>query len=196
MVFRSLLDSHPEKSLWRLPKLSQVGTYRSARVALKGATLSENARVRDLFQLGTISGMASRRNNRHRRDLIPGRRCGVALGLRLVAMLREPRRPQLGINSHMNSARGHVDQPGPGLAGRGPFADLKSPLPDVRLAGGGDAVLHAPVDHDGSRVGRMAQGEVFVAAINPDDYGKRACESAWCLCALCGGAVRICPTSS
>jgi len=67
----------------------------------------------------------------------------------------------------MNAVRDHMDQPGPGLAGRGPFTDLKSPLPDVRLAGRRDAVFHAAVDHDWSRVGRMAQGEVFAGAINP-----------------------------
>jgi hypothetical protein len=39
-----------------LPKLNQVGTYRSTRVALKSATLSKNARVSDLFQLGVIEG--------------------------------------------------------------------------------------------------------------------------------------------
>src|SRR5438132_4633326 len=89
-------------------------------------------------------------------------------------MLRYPQRSQFCINSHMNAARGHMDEPGPGLAGRAPFTDLKSPLPDVRLAGGRDAVFHASVDHDGSRVGEMAQGEVFAAAINPGNYGEGA----------------------
>jgi hypothetical protein len=50
-------------------------------------------------------------------------------------MFRRTQRPQRGINSHVNATRGHMDQPGPGFADRGSLTDLKSPLPDIRLAG-------------------------------------------------------------
>ena len=63
-------------------------------------------------------------------------------------MLRRAQRPQRSINSHVNATRGHMDQPGPGFAARGSFADLKSPLPDIRLAGGRDAKFHTPVNHE------------------------------------------------
>ena len=74
----------------------------------------------------------------------------------------------------MNTARGNMDEPGPGLAGRGPFTDLKSPLPDVWFAGGRDAVFHALVDHDLPRTGQTVQREAFADAINPGNYGKGA----------------------
>jgi len=62
-------------------------------------------------------------------------------------------------------------EPGPGLAGRKTLTNLKSPLPNVWLAGGPDAVFYSLVDHDWPRTGQMAHSEVFAAAINPRDYG-------------------------
>jgi hypothetical protein len=41
-----------------------------------------------------------------------------------------------------------MNQPGPGLADRGSLTDLKSPLPDIRLAGGREAIFHTPVNHE------------------------------------------------
>ena len=48
-------------------------------------------------------------------------------------MIRRVRRPETGINTYVNAACDHMDQPGPGFADRGSFTDLKSPLPDIRL---------------------------------------------------------------
>jgi len=63
-------------------------------------------------------------------------------------MLRRAQRPQGGVNSHLNATGRHMDQPGPGFADRGCLTDLKSPLPDVRLAGSRDAIFHTPVNHE------------------------------------------------
>src|SRR4051794_40210471 len=70
-------------------------------------------------------------------------------------MLRYSRRSQFGINSHLNTARGHMDEPGPGFPSRKTLTDLKSPLPDIRLAGGRDAVFYPLVDHDWPRTGQV-----------------------------------------
>ena len=41
-----------------------------------------------------------------------------------------------------------MDQPGSGFTGRGHAADAESPMSEVRLAGGRDAVFDALVDHE------------------------------------------------
>ena len=48
----------------------------------------------------------------------------------------------------VNATGSEVNQPRSGFAGGRHVADLESPLPDIRLAGGCDGVFHALVDHD------------------------------------------------
>jgi hypothetical protein len=54
-----------------------------------------------------------------------------------------------------------MNQSRSGHAGRGFVADLEPPLPDIRLAGGGNAEFHVPVDHDLSRVGPNRKQAIF-----------------------------------
>ena len=91
-------------------------------------------------------------------------------------MLHRARCPERGVNPHVNATCSQIDQSRPGLAGRDPLPDLKSPLPDVRLAGGRNAVFHTFVDHEPPRAGPTAQSEVLATANNPVNYGKVACD--------------------
>src|SRR5260221_191899 len=79
---------------------------------------------------------------------------------------------------------------------RDPLPDLKSPLPDVRLAGGRDAIFHAFVDHEPPRAGPTAQGEAFAAAINPGNYGMGACDLHGAYARYAMSAGRIYSTTS
>ncbi len=83
------------------------------------------------------------------------RTVGAIVGFQLAVLRRRVQRPEGGVNSHVNAARGHVDQPCPGSASRRHVTDLESPLPDVGLAGGRNAVFDASVDHEPSRVGSI-----------------------------------------
>jgi hypothetical protein len=69
----------------------------------------------------------------------------------------QARRLERGVNFQLNATGSQVDQSCSGFAGGDPVADLESPLPDFRFAGGCDAVL----EHDLSRVGPAEKERLF-----------------------------------
>jgi hypothetical protein len=104
---------------------------------------SGNARARNLFRHGGIARTKAGSSGKS----------AVALSFPISAMLPRDCRPEGGVNSHVNAARSHMDQPGPGPAGRRRATNLESPVPDIRFVGGRYAVFDALVDHEQSRVG-------------------------------------------